>query len=1464
MASNEQEELEGTKKAAEETTSALGRMATQMGEFFKVLAGVSEKAAEETKSVSEQMEEAAQKAGLAAGATDDYEKVLKELNKTTSEGTGELSAFQKGLEDALDKATKFNLGLSLINGTLASVKSTFGLMQSMLSGAMATIKGFIGLVDGLWTGLLDAAVDYMNGSSALRQAIENVRKEFGDLATNEGAQVMTMYKELNKTSSTLASTGRSLWNTFGDFAERMQFVTEIATAAGGAMTRFGGAIVKNLPQIALLNKSLNVSNESLLALIKESERAGQDPKEAFDELAVSVAHLSKKFGVSAKMIGKNLDELIKDVETFGHLAPKSLAAVATYAAKLNVEIATLKGLMDTFDTFEGAAQSAGKLNEVLGMQVDTMKMINADNPAERMDMLRKSFEATGKSVSNLSRFELKALSDAMGGMPIEDLKNSLSMSTDDVNFAEIADEAAEAQKKMSPVEAMNELSKNIEKLIKSGELVKGGFFANFIEGVTLGIERSKGFRSLMRYIGRQLKAVLNAGKAVGKTLGPLFSEKGPLGKLISQYKQLIDFSSKGSIGANFLIDIKDAFKSLMKDLETDPKKALTKFFDNLKKAWKKYTKAKSPLVTNIGEGFKNLFIGALEYIRDEVPKMIKDLGETVSAVTEGIGAAFGEGGAVKKIQDPFMLALSEAFTAVFKAVWHHLVGPVIDLAVTLGGILFDYMYPILTKVFLALMIKAIVTAMMQAVVATAVKKVIGAAMIKLGMQVATKNTIINQTIIQGASQQGGVATAVNTAAKGITGSTLGNAFKIAGFMTVMALTFVAAAFLLYKAATKANITKDFTGYLKTFAAIGMVTAATAGLVFTVTAAGEAISKMPKGGLLKGVVALGVALFAIGGLTYALGFIHERVKGLDLSRVLAAVGIMGILVLEAIALMAVAMIAGALIAGPQAMALGTGLLAVGGTLAVLAIAVGPVMMMIASFVKGVNLEAVTKAVNIMGKLVVMAAGLAFTAMGVGLAIGATFGVGGAAIAAGFVAIAGILYSLIDVLAGDKGILESVNKLKITNPEGLKKKMDILGIAVDMMAKLGKIAIDAGKIAKSVGSGWFTSSTTATKNFTTILDSLTKFLNAIKTSIVSTITSLKGMMTSFKDLTPKQMDKMKILGSIISAVGALAGALAKPISELAKAAVDENVDLDGFESKMNTIGNQMERIFNIFAGADGKVGMASIIEKVMTMAQGIKIKKKSELKMLKSKVGIISTTISAIASLSSGLADLMSASRVSTEKNQSGASTGLMGYVSGFETKTNTKSTSFNTDAMTKVFTSVNTLLDKGKIYELVNKVMAQGAQIKPIKKAAIANIKLGYKSLQDYLSVISTSFGDATYKDFESAYTNSTKIATRMQNKKGPVHVIKMLLEDGSKIIKEVNEMTNKVDANLVAQASGIIGIAEKDGKITLAHEKVQVNLSLNVQIETKEIAYALHKGKEGPYFELNQKYQKDPFFTNNN
>ena len=133
------------------------------------------------------------------------------------------------------------------------------------------------------------------------------------------------------------------------------------------------------------------------------EASGGTMEDALNETMVASVGLSRQFGVDVKVIGKNIDTMMKDIGTFGHLAPKELAAVATYATKLGVSIDALKGTMDAFDTFESAAANAGKLAEAFGMNIDVMEMMNAENPAERMDMLRKSFEETGKSVSDLSR-----------------------------------------------------------------------------------------------------------------------------------------------------------------------------------------------------------------------------------------------------------------------------------------------------------------------------------------------------------------------------------------------------------------------------------------------------------------------------------------------------------------------------------------------------------------------------------------------------------------------------------------------------------------------------------------------------------------------------------------------------------------------------------------------------------------------------------------------------------------------------------------------------------------------------------------------------------------------------------------------------------------------------------------------------------------------------------------------------
>ena len=187
------------------------------------------------------------------------------------------------------------------------------------------------------------------------------------------------------------------------------------------------------------------------------------------------------------------------METFGHMGVKEMAAVATYSAKLGVEINALKGIMDKFDSFEGAAEAAGKLNEAFGMNIDTMKMMNAENPAERMDMLRQSLAETGKSFDELSRHEKKLMAQTMG-MDMKSLQNAMSIDPDEMGFDDFGDAAEEAAEKMTPEEAMADVAKSIKKLAHSLDSMTSGPLSEMIRGFMQVIDRSPMMQKLMNFI----------------------------------------------------------------------------------------------------------------------------------------------------------------------------------------------------------------------------------------------------------------------------------------------------------------------------------------------------------------------------------------------------------------------------------------------------------------------------------------------------------------------------------------------------------------------------------------------------------------------------------------------------------------------------------------------------------------------------------------------------------------------------------------------------------------------------------------------------------------------------------------------------------------------------------------------------------------------------------------------------
>ena len=97
-------------------------------------------------------------------------------------------------------------------------------------------------------------------------------------------------------------------------------------------------------------------------------------------------------------------------------------------------------ITEQFNTFEGAASAVGKLNAQMGTNLDAMALLQEEDPAKQVEMLRDAFTATGKSIENMTKFEKMAAAEAMG-MDVDVLQKFLGpkeeISETDKDFDEL-------------------------------------------------------------------------------------------------------------------------------------------------------------------------------------------------------------------------------------------------------------------------------------------------------------------------------------------------------------------------------------------------------------------------------------------------------------------------------------------------------------------------------------------------------------------------------------------------------------------------------------------------------------------------------------------------------------------------------------------------------------------------------------------------------------------------------------------------------------------------------------------------------------------------------------------------------------------------------------------------------------------------------------------------------------------
>ena len=708
----------GNLKIQQEINKVLSARTALLASNQKALSGQVATAIQLCKALKcEELDKIAEQMGAIDNATLKAAKAAKEYGNKAAKASAAAVAATKAEEEALKKRN------AQINVAKAAAVGAFGGMMSGIAGSLNMLKslgkglmGIVGTVGKLGKSILMLPFKIMGGligmaqsgggggPSPIRLELEAIRKEYGSLASNEGKTLASVQGQINAASKNLGGTGLALAKVFGrgkkGVAEAMKQAGEIAKSLGPAFNGLQEEFKKNAVELTMLTRGFTGSSDATAAMLRHAKALGKDGTKYITEIAGMAQTMGKQFGISAKVIGKGMGEMMKNISDFGHMAKKEMLAAATYAGKLGLEIKDLAGVMNKFLNFEDAAEGAAQMAQAFGMNVDAMELMKGG--PEAIDEMRRAFFESGKSLEDMSAAERKLLEQQTGltGAAMESAFAAESQGTSYKDMKKGADTAEDQAK--SQTEVMNKLADSIDRVFGGGGGGKKfkSFFDAFTQGFGDGIKKTKEFRGLMKNLRKSLKVVYKGGKDIGKMFVKMFPG---VQDLIKGTTKLFDPKRIKAL----MNDVKKVFKSFFKDLETNPETAVNKFFERMTKAFKKWFSSSGPAAGQMKKGAGTflkalgaIFKGLLTMALKGLTKLFNGLADAIRNPPE-VKSAFGQalvefGKSIVEIFKALGPPLWEAMKNLFSAIWEKLKGSEV-----IGKAMKILKKILLTRIFLA-------------------------------------------------------------------------------------------------------------------------------------------------------------------------------------------------------------------------------------------------------------------------------------------------------------------------------------------------------------------------------------------------------------------------------------------------------------------------------------------------------------------------------------------------------------------------------------------------------------------------------------------------------------------------------------------------------------------------------------------------------------------------------------------
>ena len=351
---------------------------------------------------------------LKAGAiaAEEYKKKTEELNNSLSAEAKEMKALQEEIHKTTEAMKKLEEFTEAANKRLGQLTSA--------------ADAFTGLNTTMFTSFSSAA----GGAASYARKIQGLNV---DLRRSTGFADRHV-KSFDSIRSSYSAVGL-------DAASAAQAVTSLSTG----FSAFDGVTKttrKSLLDTAADFKNLGVEFDDFASMNERLRFSFGLVGGAAQAASEDMKRISLETGRALPQVVKDFNEMGPELARFGSDGVRIFEELSKKARVLGTTVKEAFNVTELFDTFEGAANVAGRLNAQLGLQLNSVEMMKATSE-ERLDILRQEFSMRGIDVQSAGRRQQQMIASILG-TDVETAKKMLGPEMDASRFR--ATESTEKQR----------------------------------------------------------------------------------------------------------------------------------------------------------------------------------------------------------------------------------------------------------------------------------------------------------------------------------------------------------------------------------------------------------------------------------------------------------------------------------------------------------------------------------------------------------------------------------------------------------------------------------------------------------------------------------------------------------------------------------------------------------------------------------------------------------------------------------------------------------------------------------------------------------------------------------------------------------------------------------------------------------------------------------------------------------